>query len=86
MHSLAGGNFSQFNDPAFNRKLAAAAKLIGVKRYRTYGKLDIELARDAAPAVAWGVFRFPTYLSRRTGCVVNSPLYGVDIAALCIRK
>jgi peptide/nickel transport system substrate-binding protein len=38
-----------FKDPAYQRKLAKAARLSGPKRYLTYGDLDLDLARNAAP-------------------------------------
>ena len=43
-----------FDDPAYQRRLAAAARLSGPERYLTYGKLDLDLARNAAPLVAFG--------------------------------
>ena len=43
-----------FNDPAYQRKLAKAARLSGPERYLTYGKLDLDLARNAAPLAAFG--------------------------------
>ena len=42
-----------FDDPAFQRKLAAAARLSGPERYLTYGQLDLDLARNAAPLAAF---------------------------------
>jgi hypothetical protein len=46
---------SYFNSPKWNHALRAAARLKGEARYRTYAKLDIELARDEAPAFAFSV-------------------------------
>ena len=43
-----------FDDPAYRRKLAGAARLSGPERYLTYGKLDLDLARNAAPLAAFG--------------------------------
>ena len=43
-----------FEDPDLPRRLAAAAQLTGPKRYLTYAKLDHDLARNAAPLVAFG--------------------------------
>ena len=42
-----------FKDPAYQRKLAKAARLSGPERYLTYGKLDLDLARNAAPLAAF---------------------------------
>jgi ABC-type transport system substrate-binding protein len=44
-------NLSYIDDSVYDRKLHAAARLTGLARYRAYGRLDVELARDAVPAV-----------------------------------
>jgi hypothetical protein len=80
------GSFSYFDDPAFNRKLRAAAKLSGAKRYRTYSQLALELERDGVPAAAIGTSTSHDFFSARIGCQVYQPVYGVDIAALCLRR
>ena len=78
-------NASYFNDPAFNRKLKAAAKLSGVKRYRAYSRLALELERDSAPAAAIGTSTSRDFFSGRIGCQVYQSVYGIDLAALCLR-
>ena len=42
-------NYSYFNDPKWNKKLAAAARLVGPKRLKVYGQLDLDIMRQAAP-------------------------------------
>lgn len=81
----ANSNPSSFNDPAFNRKLKAVAKLSGAKRYREASRLALELERDSVPvaAIAWNTSR--DFFSARIGCQVYQPVYGMDIAALCLR-
>jgi peptide/nickel transport system substrate-binding protein len=76
-------NYSYFNSPQWNRALRQADRLTGEARYRSYGKLDIVLARDAAPAVAFGVDNVFTLVSARTGCIVANP--GLDLAAVCLK-
>jgi peptide/nickel transport system substrate-binding protein len=76
-------NFSRFNSPAFNRRLERAARLIGARRSREYGVLDVELARDAAPAVAYAYDNALTLVSERVGCVVVNPY--LDLAAACLK-
>jgi ABC-type transport system substrate-binding protein len=78
-------NFSYFNDPAFNRKLKAARKLSGTRRYRTYSRLAFELARDQAPAAAIATNVSGSFFSARMGCQIYQPVYGIDLAALCVR-
>jgi peptide/nickel transport system substrate-binding protein len=79
-------NVSYFNDPAFNRKLKAAAKLSGSKRYRAYSRLALELERDGAPAAAIGTSTSHDFFSARIGCQVYQPVYGMDLASLCLRE
>jgi ABC-type transport system substrate-binding protein/class 3 adenylate cyclase/streptogramin lyase len=78
-------NASYFNDPVFNRQLAAVAKLAGAKRYRAAGRLAVELARDAAPVAAFTTTASLDFFSARIGCHVYQPVYGMDLAALCLR-
>ncbi len=83
---LEGPEFSTFDDPAFKRKLAAAAKLSGPARYLAYEKLDSDLVRNGAPLASYGNVVNYDFFSARTGCQVSQPVYGIDLGALCIRK
>jgi hypothetical protein len=73
-----------FDDPGYRKRLAAAARLTGPQRYLTYGGLDADLARDAAPLVAFGNLSSYDFFSARMGCQLFGP-YGIDLAALCIK-
>jgi YVTN family beta-propeller protein len=73
-----------FEDPAYRARLAAAARLTGAERYLTYARLDADLARNAAPLVALGELSSPDLFSARIGCQTYG-VYGIDLAALCIR-
>jgi ABC-type oligopeptide transport system substrate-binding subunit len=75
-------NLSRFNSPRYNRLLARAAELRGKARYLAYGKLDLQLARDAAPLAAYMEANDVTIVSRRAGCLVHRH---VDLAAVCLR-
>jgi ABC-type transport system substrate-binding protein/class 3 adenylate cyclase len=79
-------DLSYFNDPVFNRKLKAVAKMSGATRYRAAGRLALELERDGVPAaaIAWNTSR--DFFSARIGCQVYQPVYGMDLGALCLRK
>jgi ABC-type oligopeptide transport system substrate-binding subunit len=83
---LLSGSFPKFDNPAYVRKLEAAARLSGPARYLAYGRLDVDLARNAAPLAAIGNASIRDFFSARVGCQVFNPLYGMDLAALCIRK
>jgi len=69
-----------------NRKLKAAARLSGARRYREYNRLALELQRDLAPAAAFATTASRDFFSARIGCQVYQPVFGIDIAALCLRS
>jgi ABC-type transport system substrate-binding protein len=73
-----------FDDRLYQRKLTSAARLSGPKRYLTYGNLDLELARNAAPLAAFGSLPSDDFFSARTGCQTFG-VYGMDLAALCVK-
>ncbi len=78
-------NFSYFNDPAWNKKMEDASKLADQKRYDAYGQLDVDLAQGPAPLAAWDNDNERDFFSSRIGCQLFQPVYGMDIAALCVR-
>ncbi len=49
IHDSNNNNVAYFNDPAYNKKMDAAAKLAGAARYTAYGNLDVDLMKNAAP-------------------------------------
>jgi YVTN family beta-propeller protein len=73
-------------DRNFRDRLAQAALLSGAVRYRTYGELAVELARDAAPWVSYANGAFRDFFSARIGCQLFQPVYRMDIGALCSRR
>lgn len=77
-------NFAHFNSPKYNRLMTRAAHLQGRARARAYGKLDIDLAREAAPMVAYAITKAPTLVSKRVGCVVLRGGY-FDLGAACLK-
>jgi ABC-type transport system substrate-binding protein len=84
--AVGSSNISHFNDPAVNRKLHAVAKLSGAKRYRAASRLALELQRDFVPAAAFATTASRDFFSARIGCQVYQPVWGMDLAALCLRK
>ena len=76
-------NWSYFDVPKYNRLIDDAARLAGNARYRAYRELDVQLARDAVPAVA--VMNPTTWalVSARVGCVVMNPT--LDLTAVCLK-
>jgi peptide/nickel transport system substrate-binding protein len=79
-----GCNRSYFNSPRYNRLLNTASRLAGTARRRAFGRLDVELARDAAPAIAYAYDNALTLVSSRTGCVVLNPT--LDLTAVCLKS
>lgn len=79
-------NVAYFDSPGFNRRLDRASRLSGAARYRAYGNLDVALARDAAPLVAYAVRTTTTFVSRRLDprCRVLRP--ELDLAAVCLKR
>jgi ABC-type transport system substrate-binding protein len=79
----ASKNYSYFDSPKYNRLLERASRLTGRKRYRAYGALDVQLSRDAAPAIPVSIVNALTFVSARVGCVVVHPF--LDFAAVCLK-
>ena len=75
-----------FQDPVMERRMTEAAGLSGDARLRAYAKLDRDLAAEAAPAAAFATGTASYFLSARIGCQVLHPIFGLDLAALCIRR
>jgi hypothetical protein len=73
-----------FDDRRYQRKLARAKRLSGPERYLTYGRLDLDLARNAAPLAAYGNLPSDDFFSARIGCQTFG-IYGMDLAALCVK-
>ena len=76
-------NYSRFDSPKYNQLLRKAALLRGPARYRAYGKLDVQVARDAAPMIAVDNLNELTLVSKRVGCVVLRP--AIDLTAVCLK-
>jgi peptide/nickel transport system substrate-binding protein len=86
IHDSNNNNYSYFNNATFNKKMNAAAKLFGAKRFSTYGSLDVQIMKSAAPIVAWDNDNDREFISGKTGCYTNQPVYGLaDLAVLCLK-
>jgi peptide/nickel transport system substrate-binding protein len=77
-------NWSRFQSNKYDRLLRSAARLRGEARYRAYGKLDAQIARDQAPMVATAYVSEPTLVSRRVGCMILRPT--LDLTAVCLKR
>jgi YVTN family beta-propeller protein len=75
-----------FRDPDSQRRMNAVARLSGDRRMRAYATLDRQLAAGPVPAAPFATGTKIHFLSARMGCQVLHPIYGLDLAALCIRR
>jgi peptide/nickel transport system substrate-binding protein len=80
-------NVALFDSPTFNRKLAAAARLTGSRRLETYGRLDVEIMREAAPWVPISNRTQREFISARVGCYTPWGAYGfMSLATACLKR
>lgn len=79
-------NVAQLKNPTFDRRMEQAALIVGQRRYTTYGKLDVDISRDAAPWASLYNLNIREFLSSRVGCYTFQPVLGeMDLAATCIK-
>jgi ABC-type oligopeptide transport system substrate-binding subunit len=79
--SGAGGVY--LDDPRVNRRTEAANRLSGDARRKAWADLDVDLMRDNPSWAPYVHTQTRTFVSRSVGCVLNHPVYGFDIAAVC---
>jgi peptide/nickel transport system substrate-binding protein len=78
-------NFSYFNSARYNRLLADASALpLGRRRDHAFGRLDVDLARNAAPRVALLERDLGFLFSRRARCISFVGGF-VDFPSLCLK-
>jgi ABC-type transport system substrate-binding protein len=75
-------NLAYLDNPGFNAKMDAAAKLSGTARYKRYGALDLDLTANAAPWAAFANRSTREFVSTHVKNFVFQPVYGgMDLAA-----
>lgn len=70
----------------FGPRMRAASRLEGASRIEAYAVLDRDIAAQAAPIAPVMTAAHTDFFSARIGCQVEHPLYGIDLAALCVRE
>ncbi|HET7045986.1 MAG TPA: ABC transporter substrate-binding protein [Gaiellaceae bacterium] len=83
LHASNNNNVAYFNSPVYNKKMEAAARTSGAARYTTYGNLDVDIMKNAAP---WAPILNPNnryFVSGHVGCFTYNNVYGLDLAAMC---
>ena len=86
IHATNNNNLAYFNNPTYNAKMNAAARLVGPKRYSTYGALDVDIMKNQAPWAAYDNRNVREFISARMGGYVYSPAYGTaDLGTFFIK-
>lgn len=85
IHEANNNNLSYFDDPAYVKKMNAAARLSGARRYKAYGDLDVDMSMNAAPWVARANGNNRIFVSKHVGCFTYSGIYGVALNAVCMK-
>jgi ABC-type transport system substrate-binding protein len=85
IRSVGNTNLAYFASPKLNHEIDAAQQLTGVARDRAYGRLGLEVEQTSAPLAAYAVLNARVFLSQRVDCVRYQPVYGLDLAGLCLR-
>jgi peptide/nickel transport system substrate-binding protein len=86
IHDSNNNNYSYFNNAKYNKQMDSAARLFGPKRFSTYGSLDVTIQKTAAPIAAWDNDNDREFISGKTGCYMNQPVYGLaDLGVLCLK-
>jgi oligopeptide transport system substrate-binding protein len=73
IHENNNNNLAYFNDAGINKQLAAANKLSGDARYKTYGKLDVTITSKFAPWASYDNRNEREFVSSRTGGYLFQP-------------
>ena len=74
LNALLAGNGPTLRDPLYQRRLAEAERLSGPRRYLAYGRLAVDIARNAAPFVVFGNENVNDFFSTRIGCQTYATL------------
>jgi ABC-type transport system substrate-binding protein len=86
IREVGNTNISYFESPRFDRAIDAAQQLSGIARDRAYGRLGLAVARTQAPLAAYAVLNARVFVSARVGCVTYQPVYGLDLAGVCLSR
>jgi peptide/nickel transport system substrate-binding protein len=78
-------NLAYFDDPAYNRQIAAASLLEGTARFAAFSRLDAQIMRDQAPWAPLFEGSSSVLLSTRVGCLKVHPVFERDYAAMCVQ-
>jgi ABC-type transport system substrate-binding protein len=77
-------NLAYFDDPVYNREMAAADRLSGTARLEAFSRLDAEIMRNQAP---WApLFEESRWylISSHLGCFQLHPVFIFDLPRVCL--
>jgi peptide/nickel transport system substrate-binding protein len=79
-------NYAYLNNPTYNKRMEAAAKLSGNARYAAYGKLDVDLTKNLAPWTAMSNNNTREFIGARITNYIYHPVYAAAVLnALAIK-
>jgi len=86
IHATNNNNLAYLNQKKFNTKMAAASRLTGPARYKSYAALDIDLTAHASPWASYDNRNEREFVSTHVKNYVFQPVYGgMDLAAVQLR-
>jgi peptide/nickel transport system substrate-binding protein len=77
-------NAAYFDNPAYNRRMAAANRLVGLARLRAFSKLEADIMRDQAPWAPTFEGSWWLLFSERVGCINVDPVFRLDWPTACL--
>jgi peptide/nickel transport system substrate-binding protein len=78
-------NVAYFDLPAYNRRMAAAARLSGPARFRAFSQLDADIMRNQAPWAPIAEASGSLFVSNRVGCLHLLPVVHYALGDICLR-
>jgi peptide/nickel transport system substrate-binding protein len=81
----ANENYAYFDEPTYNRRMAAADRLRGSARLRAFYELDADIMRNEAPWAPLQETSAWLLVSKRVGCLKVQAVFVRDYAAMCLR-
>ena len=79
-------NYSYFRSPKYTKLMADASKLTGDARANAYGRLDVDIMKNAAPWASFANSNSRELISSRITNYIYSPVYaGAILSALAVK-
>jgi peptide/nickel transport system substrate-binding protein len=72
-------NYAYLNNPTYNKRMEAAAKLSGNARYAAYGKLDVDLTKNLAPWASMSNNNTREFIGARITNYIYHPVYAAAV-------